>query len=431
MIQEQLFRQRVVRYLEISIRRKGFVGSYRSSSSTASTSSGKHSDVDEEWTSLTLRYPLTHLQTGINIYLCGVHHHSPSSLDRVRRVIQKVKPKALCLEVDQKRWNTLGFDSYLLNESGEPGLDLRLLKGVQTVDSSNPSYLNDEDNSNSPATDSDYGAEMPLAYHLALRNYAKCVTRLIDQHPNTLSHPSSRAILSSLIKKYSLKPSFVRPNLISRGLFKLLLFSSFGSRAISIEREIGEDKAGVDDWKLYLRIWKTFHPRDWFWWVEARNAGMCEGITEAVRDLGYYYGRLEEGANAAAQKGTNDFQSENTNSNGEMNIVVVCGKSHVFGLYELLVTTLVPHRFKLAPRNFVPELRSDILPNAPDAMFKYGPQSMPGPQVSIIAGTGVEPRMRQALPVDDKPNRRPPPPPPPRPPPSRAAKQRTGITYID
>ncbi|KAJ3183169.1 hypothetical protein HDU85_002195 [Gaertneriomyces sp. JEL0708] len=431
MIREQLLRQRVLRYLEISIRRKGLVGSHRSSSSTASTSSGKHSDVDEDWTSLTLRYPLTHLQTGINIYLCGVHHHSPSSLDRVRRVIQQLKPKALCLEVDQKRWNNLGFGSYMLNESGEPGLDLRPLKGVQTVDRSNPNYLNDEEDLNSPAIDCDYGAEMPLAHHLALRNDAKCVTRLIDQHPNTLSHPSSRTIVSSLIKKYSLKPSSVRPNLISRGLFKLLLFSSFGSRAVGIERKIGEDKAGVDDWKLYLRIWKTFHPRDWFWWVEARNAGMCEGITEAVRDLGYYYGRLDDGANAAAQRHTNDFQSEKNNGNSEMNIVVVCGKSHVFGLHELLATTLVRHRFKLAPRNMVPELRSDILPDAPDVMFKHGPQSMPAPQVSIIAGTGVEPQMRQALPRDDKPSRQPPPPPPPPPPPSRAAKQRTGITYID
>ncbi|KAJ3401533.1 hypothetical protein HDV05_000393, partial [Chytridiales sp. JEL 0842] len=54
-----------------------------------------------EWDTLALHHPLIHKQTGTKIHLCGVHHKSLASYERVKRVVEELKPIVVTLETDR------------------------------------------------------------------------------------------------------------------------------------------------------------------------------------------------------------------------------------------------------------------------------------------------------------------------------------------
>ncbi|KAI9093077.1 hypothetical protein DFS34DRAFT_696747 [Phlyctochytrium arcticum] len=415
-----------------------------------------------EWTLLALDQPLIHHQTGIKIHVVGVHHHSPASLERVQYVIDQVKPVAVCLEVDQARLEAYASKAQLVlegkNRNATPE-DVKMAisrlqeernrqdssveskRGVFMIESasstsSNLVPLSDDErlflssigiNPNLQFTSDHihYGLEMGTAVFAARSHGA--VVRAIDIHPNTLrAEPPHSPLIKGLIQRFKL----ARPAAVTRatavpvfsrflawGVQKL----GFGSRNVS--RELNQDLVGISDLASLVRIWKTFYSNAFFWWYELRNAIMVENLRDCVRDVAVSRGIL-----APTFRPTSDPPPT---------IVVVVGKSHVFGMAEMWVDKVQNLRFPISAEpgaqlegvdvKSIEELMNQPLMDATEALRMIES----GVQDSISGSVSISVRHAPVPDGADKPTQprkvRPPLSPPPRSPPRKP----TGITYVD
>ncbi|KND01220.1 uncharacterized protein SPPG_04311 [Spizellomyces punctatus DAOM BR117] len=334
------------------------------------TSHPSYNHSNAEWTVLALDHPLTHAQTGVKIHLVGIHHNSPASLERVEYVMDQVTPAAVCLEIDADRLKSYSAKAevvlgrYKSQHSGasisplspedlanRAPLSSSRLSGVRTVLSptsggtgSSPALsLTEHDHETltrlgiDPAlhlspTHLHYGLEIGVAVRSAHTHNA--VIRSIDIHPDILrSDPSHSTLINDLIRRFRLLPPPIRgTSMLGRGLFWLITRLSFGVKR-DVAKEAQADVCSVKDHATYLRCWKTFHPNAYFWWLEVRNAGMVNGIRTCVRDVAESAGLLSA--------------TDKSHAKEPPAIVVVVGKSHVFGIAEMWADKVEQEKFPL------------------------------------------------------------------------------------
>ncbi|KAJ3145778.1 hypothetical protein HDU86_000645 [Geranomyces michiganensis] len=422
-----------------------------------------------EWSVLALDHPLVHEQTGIKIYLVGIHHNSPASLERVQQVIAEAKPVAVCLEVDSRRLRrfsakadvVLGGLRKPIQSPGSPGSRLPSrstadrLDGVRavtkpssddfaTVNSAAFNTLTERDRSILARLDMDpvlhlspthihYGLEIGVAIRAAYAHDA--VVRAMDIHPQVLlSDPTHSALIKDLVRRYRLLPppsspsTMRRTSWLARMLFWLVTRVSFGFRR-NVDKESEADVSSVRDHATYLRCWKAFYPTAYFWWLEIRNAGMVDQLRQCVIDV-------------AKNKGLLDTQR--SQQPPPPTIVAVVGKSHVFGIAEMWGDAIAREKFSLesGPVADRPPLRGEEIISVDDLIISTAAEDLAEEAASNVneqkdVGASLAPDVADrerfdplsspTTPHRNRGNSVAPPPPPSRPPP----KPPTGIRYVD
>ncbi|TPX62341.1 hypothetical protein PhCBS80983_g00546 [Powellomyces hirtus] len=368
------------------------------------TSSPQYIQSNAEWSVLALDHPLVHNQTGIRVYIVGIHHNSPASLERVEQVIAEAQPVAVCLEVDSHRLRRFSAKAEIVlgqyrdqaNESDatsattSPAYSHRVnytpprLRGVRTVVQPNAAHTNsaaftsltDRDREVLSRLDMDpahhlsathihYGLEMGVAIRAAYEHQA--VIRAIDIHPDVLrSDPTHSALIRNLVQRYRLLPPPTRrTSALGRALFWLLTRASLGFRR-NVDKEAEADISSVQDHATYLRCWKAFFPSAYFWWLEVRNAGMVDQLRACVRDVAQSRGLLD--ANGVRK----------TTREPPPTIVAVVGKSHVFGIAEMWTDVVASEKFPLV-KNPVPfQLKGEEIISVEELISSTISNELPG-----------------------------------------------------
>ncbi|KAI8587395.1 hypothetical protein BDZ88DRAFT_240655 [Geranomyces variabilis] len=427
------------------------------------TSDPRYNQSNAEWSVLALDHPLVHEQTGIKVYLVGIHHNSPASLERVQQVIEEAKPVAVCLEVDSRRLRRFSAKAEVvlggLRKAAQPtGSSAKQLDGVRavtktsndefstaTVNSAALTALTERDRSILARLDMDpvlhlspthihYGLEIGVAIRAAYAHDA--VVRAIDVHPRVLqSDPTHSALIKDLVRRYRLLPPPTsaatrrRTSLVARMLFWLVTRLSFGFRR-NVDMESEADVSSVRDHATYLRCWKAFYPGAYFWWLEVRNAGMVDQIRQCVLDVAKSQGLLDTRPSPQSPP----------------KIVAVVGKSHVFGMAEMWSDVAAREKFPRVPNSAAnrPPLRGEeiisvddlIVSTAAEDFADEASSSDRSDETAVDSSSRVnvgadhvheDPMPSHASPRHYRGSTVAPPPPPSRPPP----KPPTGIRYVD
>ncbi|KAJ3177279.1 hypothetical protein HDU87_004530 [Geranomyces variabilis] len=431
------------------------------------TSDPRYNQSNAEWSVLALDHPLVHEQTGIKVYLVGIHHNSPASLERVQQVIEEAKPVAVCLEVDSRRLRRFSAKAEVvlggLRKAAHPTdsstkFASGRLAGVRavnktshddfsaaTVNSAAFGTLTERDRSILARLDMDpvlhlspthihYGLEIGVAIRAAYEHGA--VVRAIDVHPRVLQSDSTHsALIKDLVRRYRLLPPPTsastrrRTPLVARMLFWLVTRMSFGIRR-NVDMESEADVSSVRDHATYLRCWKAFYPGAYFWWLEVRNAGMVDQLRQCVLEV-------------AKSKGLLDTRPS---PQSPPSIVAVVGKSHVFGMAEMWSDVVAREKFPRIANSAAncPPLRGEEIISVDDLIVSTAAEDLADAAAASDASeeTVVDSSSRENIAnghVHDDPTPPPasprhtrgssvaPPPPPSRPPP----KPPTGIRYVD
>ncbi|KAJ3292226.1 hypothetical protein HK104_005445 [Borealophlyctis nickersoniae] len=413
--------------------------------------------ANHDWTHTAINFPLIHKQTGIRVHLVGVNHHSPASLARVHEVITTLKPRVICLELDEAR--RAGYEAkaealldQVLRGGGGSG-------GGKTDHGGGPSGVGSivqGTSSSSSArmvsgrravavqrtTDYDHRALMNLgidpAAHVdsshihygleigvALRAAKSCgaVVRNIDWHPNDLmKSKKGRDVTGELCRKYRLTrlrerrtgalASFLFGHTVKFAFMEgpetgKSLWSRFRWRR-NIIQEMDYDATTVRDHALYLRVWSRFHRSTHFWWIELRNAGMVDAVKKCLRDVAEADGLLGGVGNQGEsnQNGTSSGQS----AARPPSIVVVVGKSHVFGMAEMWKDFVQNDAFELLQPDAIRKRLVEEVEKTPAEPPKRGRKPRGSVQATPLLPPSVS--VRAAPPTAYKPPPQKPPPPP-------------------
>ncbi|KAJ3039642.1 hypothetical protein HDV00_011986 [Rhizophlyctis rosea] len=215
-----------------------------------------------------------------------------------------------------------------------------------------------------------YGLEVGAAIRAA--RAVGAVIRSIDLPMEAGSTGRRWERMEHLVERYRIKRHYERRTtkfgtwlfrMVSRFAFmgdKSFPFKERWFKARDVGKEAEMDVATVKDHALFLRIWAAFHPSPYFWLMEVRNAGMVDGIRSCVRDVAEAEGYLEGLPWPGEEDGVDETKKEDSERTPP-SIVVVVGKSHVFGMAELWKSILQEERFKyLKPGQYRRKLTGEV-----------------------------------------------------------------------
>ncbi|KAI9207633.1 uncharacterized protein BJ171DRAFT_493281 [Polychytrium aggregatum] len=298
-----------------------------------------------EWDELAMS-PLVHKQTGIQIFLCGTHHDSVTSIDRVKSTIEQVRPAVVAVEATVAtltKFQARGQHLLpLVGSQGSPsGSTSQQLHAAIRPDEIQS--LGEEGISPSLLKENSLGYGLEIAAAIESASCMGAIVKAIDMEPEVAANPTSPEdthAVSSAKERFRIgmpRSISTRTTLLNRALFWIACRAAFGTK--NIPKLVAGDVVRLSEFGAYLKIWAVFHPALHYYWIMLRDAIMLANLRRVMQAL---------------------YNTEQSNPK----IVVVVGKSHVFGMVEMWNEVLAKERFQKSPRSdrFAKILSSDTLP---------------------------------------------------------------------